>query len=1403
MADRYWVGGTGTWDATSTANWSETSGGAGGASAPTSLDDVYFDSGSDIGANFTVTVGTDAVNKNVTTSDLDQIMTIAGSATWSCHGNIDIQSDAFVVNSHTGSMNLNGTTGVTNTIFTGGIPLVPNNGLDKRLNINGGRWLMTSALTLNSESFNGGLRLNSGIFDTQGYSLSVSNIYITGSTAKELYFRNSTIITRRDGFINNSTNGTLLFDAGTSTIDIAASVSGTSTDTLTFFNVNVRGYDGRTIIGPQLTIFNNLQCFTNNYTKPLQLSGNVIVNNTLSIVGRLNLISSAQGARRNVTADVVTFPNNVPINFRDINLSGSASPISGPNLGDAGNNQGINFPASKTIYLVSSQIISASTLRWSLTSGGTATEYLLPQDIGIIDNSSPASINWPVNEAYIAGTLDFTNRTNAITLTLFNSATTPSVFYIAFNGDLKLSSAVTLVTPTGTGLSSDLQFTGHKNQSLIIAGQQLNSVIVNKFNSALSLNSNLSIASNRTLFILDGTLNTNNYNISTGAVSSSTSNIRAINLGTSSITLTNTGTVWDTATTTNLSLSAANSSIILKSAGNQTFAGGGANYSGVTLVHGGAGNLTITGNNTFSSIRNTISQTAGSSIIFTSGSTTTITGKTELSGTSSAPLYLASSSTGTYTINNSGTSIQQADYLSVNNSIVTPSDNWYAGTRSIVTNSTGWSSTFSSAADLFWVGGDGTWDSSTNTKWAVISGGTGGTIAPTSTNNITFDSNSDTGSAFTVTVGTGAVCKTFSANSENSLDQAMTLAGTASCSINENLILPPINFTRTYTGTINFVGTLPKLINTNGVSFDNTFVFTGAATYDFQSSFTNPSSKDIYFNAGIINTNDFNISSGRFFLTSSNLQQVNLGSSTITVSSGILTGWEISSNATNLVLNSGTSLLRFSYTYGSLLDNRSSNKIYNNIEFIDSSHNIISEITCNNLTMANAASFIRLRGNLTVNGTLTILASTSGRCVNFYSDALDSTVAANAVNFSRVFFKDITAAGASAPWTGQLGDMGNNNNIQFPAPKTVYWRSTLGGGVYSNSWGFTPTGAIDVNAIPLPQDTGIILDNFPNSGQSIFLGWRNMNCGLDFSQRTQSVILTTNQYGSYLMGDLTLSPSVSFGSNLQSNSLEFCPNLKNIQFNSAGQTITFHISIRSGMNFENSLLRTPSINYGLNISGPLNSTKSISVLAGTLNSNNFEMSCTNFSSSGSLTRAINLGSSKINVSGNWDLATATNLTFSGSGTVNMTSSSAKTFAGGGANYSNVILNQGGSGELTLTGNNRFDGISNTIRPASIKFTAGSTTTLGKFMLNGGEGSPVTVSSTTTGTRYTLTSPAGVHAPYYASIRDANAAGGATWRAPTNYGNIDAGNNLGWDFSNVNTLTDNFMVLFPSNLHLTS
>jgi hypothetical protein len=56
VSNRYWVGGTNTWDATSGTKWSATSGGAGGASVPGVSDDAIFNAASGI---CTVTLGAD------------------------------------------------------------------------------------------------------------------------------------------------------------------------------------------------------------------------------------------------------------------------------------------------------------------------------------------------------------------------------------------------------------------------------------------------------------------------------------------------------------------------------------------------------------------------------------------------------------------------------------------------------------------------------------------------------------------------------------------------------------------------------------------------------------------------------------------------------------------------------------------------------------------------------------------------------------------------------------------------------------------------------------------------------------------------------------------------------------------------------------------------------------------------------------------------------------------------------------------------------------------------------------------------------------------------------------------------------------------------------------------------
>jgi hypothetical protein len=84
MATYYWVGGDGTWDASSTANWSLTSGGLPGVAAPSSADTVIFDSASGTGTCTTAagaTCTTATLNSSTLNLTLGANLTQLGSFT--------------------------------------------------------------------------------------------------------------------------------------------------------------------------------------------------------------------------------------------------------------------------------------------------------------------------------------------------------------------------------------------------------------------------------------------------------------------------------------------------------------------------------------------------------------------------------------------------------------------------------------------------------------------------------------------------------------------------------------------------------------------------------------------------------------------------------------------------------------------------------------------------------------------------------------------------------------------------------------------------------------------------------------------------------------------------------------------------------------------------------------------------------------------------------------------------------------------------------------------------------------------------------------------------------------------------------------------------------------------------
>jgi hypothetical protein len=145
---------------------------------------------------------------------------------------------------------------------------------------------------------------------------------------------------------------------------------------------------------------------------------------------------------------------------------------------------------------------------------------------------------------------------------------------------------------------------------------------------------------------------------------------------------------------------------------------------------------------------------------------------------------------------------------------------------------------------------------------------------------------------------------------------------------------------------------------------------------------------------------------------------------------------------------------------------------------------------------------------------------------------------------------------------------------------------------------------------------------------------------------------------------------------------------------------------------------------------------------------------------------------------------------SGTGSISMTGTTAKTFVGAGATF-NCTLNQGGAGALTITGANTFTDITNTVQPATVTFPSSTTTTVTNFSLTGTAGNLITVNSSSAGAAATLIKASGVVSASYLSIKDSTAAGGATWNA---LNSTDAGNNTGWIFAAVSA-TNSFFALF--------
>jgi hypothetical protein len=261
---------------------------------------------------------------------------------------------------------------------------------------------------------------------------------------------------------------------------------------------------------------------------------------------------------------------------------------------------------------------------------------------------------------------------------------------------------------------------------------------------------------------------------------------------------------------------------------------------------------------------------------------------------------------------------------------------------------------------------------------------------------------------------------------------------------------------------------------------------------------------------------------------------------------------------------------------------------------------------------------------------------------------------------------------------------------------------------------------------------------------------------------------TNGGLGSSYFTGVTFSPTMSFTYVSTTSYVMYSTGTMTTNGKTLVQAVQFG-STTSGVTANTTLGDALTCNLGLQF-GSNNSTFS---------TNNYSVATSSdFTTNGLAGATVNFGSSTVTVGGNFTLTSDTTMN-AGTSTISMTSASAKTFAGAGKTFYNVV--QAGAGQLNITGSNTFNSLTNTTQPATVQFEAGSTNTFTTFGLSGTAGNLVTIQSSSTGTRYTLSDAAGLVAPTYLSIKDSAATGGAYW-AGYGQGVVNAGNNTGWNFA---------------------
>jgi hypothetical protein len=579
MANRFWVGGTNTWNATSTGKWATTSGGASGAATPTAADDVFFDASS----TGVVTLATGIVCRSLnctgftgTISHPASTAVFIGDATAGASNTAlkFVAGMTYTLGSTTTStISFSSTSATQQTVDFGGKTI----GLITFGTGSGSpSYLLTSSIVQSAAST---LGLTRGTLDTNNLNHTWGLFSSSNSNARTLNLGSSTITMLGATFdCTTSTNMTL--NAGTSTLGWTSSTAVTPSIAipgLALYDILITKSSGGSVVnGTGTSTFHNYTMDNTvvgggNRAININITGGIVINGVFKHYGASAtnagfIFSGSTGTAKTIdlgTTGSVDFNN---VDFRDITVTGTAAPVSGTRLADGGGNSGITFPASKTMYYIGGTGNTNSTANWSLTSGGaTAGSIPLLHDTAIFDANSFTAASQVVTMGSIRGPgFDASAATNSPTFRFINPSGGSNSHY---GGMIFPTAGCTIDCVGAAGSATSILLFGRSTHSLTTNGAALGTAITLQINGpgcTYTLGSDLVMSDTTKQFQHNfGTFNANGFNVTCGVFTSSNTSLRTLTMGSGTWTLTGTGVVWTGTVGTNMTLNPGTSTLIV------------------------------------------------------------------------------------------------------------------------------------------------------------------------------------------------------------------------------------------------------------------------------------------------------------------------------------------------------------------------------------------------------------------------------------------------------------------------------------------------------------------------------------------------------------------------------------------------------------------------------------------------------------------------------------------------------------------------------------------------------------------------------------------------------------------------------------------------------------------------